>query len=163
MQTAVDINQNDYLQASFLSLRASQFRYIWPIRGVVLAIYGGVIYYFLHSLLVTLAFVGLMLVLILVMNYGVVYYRVKKEFSQHKLIQQGYTFEFDAQGCRLETVHGFTKYDWQDLLKWASNSKSIIIYPAPRVFYIIPKRLNSDEFDIQLLESYLMKQLKKVG
>jgi ABC-type bacteriocin/lantibiotic exporter with double-glycine peptidase domain len=129
----------------------------------MLAIYGGVIYYFSHSLLAVLVFVGLMFALILVMNYGVVYYRVKKEFLQHKLIQQGYTFEFDAQGCRLETISGFAKYDWQDLLKWASNSKFIIIYPAPRMFHIIPKRLNSDEFDIQLLESYLMKQVKKAG
>lgn len=109
------------------------FSYTSVLKGLSIgAILGGVITFFL-SRFVFIPFIG------------------RRDYNAYKLMQQDHRVDIVDEGLIFSTASGSGNLLWDKIYKWRQSDDYILIYPMPRLYYIVPKRLEQDGFDIQKL------------
>jgi hypothetical protein len=77
--------------------------------------------------------------------------KARRHYQQYKAIQEVITAELTDAGIRFSNSDGEAVLPWSKLLQWRQNDRFVLIYPMPILFYIIPKSIEQDGFDIPLL------------
>jgi YcxB-like protein len=83
----------------------------------------------------------------------------RRHYRNYKAMQEEFTIEFLHDGVRLSTADSVGHVKWTSILKWRHNDAYILIYPMPRIYYIVPKSLAADGFDIALLTAKLTEHV----
>lgn len=160
MNTSYRISEDDYVNAMklFITLtpRAKAIYLVASLVFVVLAIFGspvikgGAIGGFAGGLIVTI--VG---------RYIVSPILARKHYRKYKAIHDEFSVEILHDGIRLSSPNSDGKLTWENMLKWRQNKDYILIYPMPRIYYILPKSIASSGFDVQLLINRLTQHVGK--
>ncbi|MCU5783329.1 hypothetical protein MA04_02629 [Alcanivorax balearicus MACL04] len=75
----------------------------------------------------------------------------RRHYRSYKAIQEPTTMTLMDAGIRFEAESGTAMVSWDKILKWRHNDRYILIYPMPRLYYIVPKAAAGPGFDPALL------------
>ena len=86
----------------------------------------------------------------------------RRNFANYPLAQGERTFELKDEGLRFVAVRGESLLLWRDFVFWRANDKVVLVYPQPRIFFVIPTRLAALGFPIDALRAALVEKVKEL-
>jgi membrane-anchored glycerophosphoryl diester phosphodiesterase (GDPDase) len=89
----------------------------------------------------------------------VVAYIARRHYRKYKLMQGKLAAALHEDGVQLKTDDSDAILHWDKLLKWRQNNQFVLLYQMPALFFIIPKRLEAEGFDVPLLLQRLTETL----
>jgi hypothetical protein len=69
------------------------------------------------------------------------------------------SLELADEGLRLGSVGDEAILPWRMIFQWRQNNQFVLIYAMPRLFYLVPKSVAQQGFDISLLVQRLAEQV----
>jgi YcxB-like protein len=75
----------------------------------------------------------------------------RRHYRKYKAIQEEFSIEIMDDGFSLRTADSDAKIKWANVLKWRHNDEFILVFPMPRIYYMVPKSLATSGLDIALL------------
>ena len=85
-------------------------------------------------------------VALLIANYFLfVPISTRRTYRKHKALHRPYTYSWSETGLAITSSSGEWHVAWSDYLKWDENALVFILYQAPRLFNILPKRALTPE------------------
>lgn len=95
----------------------------------------------------------------LIGRYVVSPFLARRHYRKYKAIHEEFEIELVDDGVRFENQNGNSIVTWDKVHKWRQNEVFVLIYPMPRLFYIVPKSLVSQRFDIGALTDKLQQHV----
>ena len=78
-------------------------------------------------------------------------YQARRHYRQYKGIQEPITAELTDAAIKFSVPDGEANLPWSKILQWRQNDQFILIYPMPILYYVVPKSVVREGFDIALL------------
>lgn len=80
--------------------------------------------------------------------------QTRKQYKEYKAAQEPVCVTRQDDGIKFETASGGAIIDWARIVKWRENEELVLIYQAPQVYHIVPKRIGelADEISKALAE-----------
>jgi hypothetical protein len=85
--------------------------------------------------------------------------RARRHYRQYKAIQEPIAAELTETGVKFSNGDGEAILPWSKVFQWRQNNQFILIYGMPLLYYIVPKSIERDGFDIPLLVQRLAEQV----
>ncbi|MBT8062847.1 MAG: YcxB family protein [Gammaproteobacteria bacterium] len=79
----------------------------------------------------------------------------RKHYRKYKAIQDPITIALQDEGIKFANTDGAGLIRWSKILKWRQNERFLLVYVMPRLYYIVPKSVGNDDFDISVLAKAL--------
>lgn len=158
MEIQYNITEADYVKSVKLSAMATQKQLNWLVAGglglLLLAVFGP------NSLKV----MGYSGVICGVLGYLIVLHlfspmQAKRNYRNYKSIHLPLYFDVVDGGFTIRTENGQNNVKWEDVLKWREDKNYVLIYFAPKMFYMIPKRIAESGFDMEGFRKVLRDKL----
>jgi hypothetical protein len=90
-------------------------------------------------------------VIFLIANYFLfIPISTRRTYRKHKALHRPYTYSWSETGLAITSSSGEWHVAWSDYLKWDENALVFILYQAPRLFNILPKRALTPEQIVDL-------------
>jgi YcxB-like protein len=86
-------------------------------------------------------------------------FRARRHYRQYKGIQEPITAELTDAGINFSVPDGEANLPWSKVLQWRQNDQFVLIYPMPVLYYIVPKSIGREGFDVPLLVRRLAEQV----
>ena len=67
--------------------------------------------------------------------------RVKRLYRNYAGIKEPCTIKLESEGIRFISKNGEVLLDWAHILKWRHNDEFVLLYQAPHLYHLVPKRL----------------------
>ena len=77
--------------------------------------------------------------------------RARRHYRQDKAIQEPIAAELTETGVKFSNGDGEAILPWSKVFQWRQNNQFILIYGMPVLYYIVPKSIAREGFDIPLL------------
>jgi Na+/melibiose symporter-like transporter len=77
--------------------------------------------------------------------------RARRHYRQYKALQEPVTADLTDAGIRFSNSDGEGILPWAKVFQWRQNKQLILIYGMPILFYIVPKSVQREGFDVPLL------------
>jgi len=77
--------------------------------------------------------------------------RARRHYRQYKGIQEPITVELTEAGIKFSNADGEAILPWSKAFQWRQNDRFILIYGMPILYYIVPKSIEREGFDVPLL------------
>ena len=77
--------------------------------------------------------------------------RARRHYRQYKGIQEPITVELTEAGIKFSNADGEAILPWSKVFQWRQNDRFILIYGMPILYYIVPKWIEREGFDVPLL------------
>jgi len=155
MSTKYRISEDDYVSAAklFGKLTSRQAIIYFPVAllPLALAMFG--------SIAIKAGVIGGIiggLTVGLTIRYIVTPILSRRHYRKYKAIHDEFEIELLEDGIFMASNSGSGKVIWGNIFKWRQNDNYILIYPMPRLYYIVPKSLESKGFNISLLTKQLI-------
>jgi hypothetical protein len=68
-------------------------------------------------------------------------YKARRTFRQYKALSEPLLVEVRTDGLFVKRDLGEGFIPWSHIIKWRSNKKLVLLYPAENVFHLIPLHL----------------------
>lgn len=81
--------------------------------------------------------------------------QARNHYQRFEAISKPITLRFSDEGFYVKNERGENSLSWNNVLKWRQNDHSLLIYIAPKLFFILPKRLTKNGFPIGELQRLL--------
>jgi hypothetical protein len=86
---------------------------------------------------------------------------VRSQYKKYKAIHDEFEISLLEDSVFIASSSGSGKILWNTINKWREDENYVLIYPMPRLYYIIPKSLKANGFDIPLLVKQLSQHVGK--
>ena len=87
--------------------------------------------------------------------YSLARFNIARNYEKNAGIRQKTTIKQTALGIKFKTVDGEALLRWENIFKWKHDQNYLLIYPAPNLFHIIPKKIADSGFDLDALTQAL--------
>jgi YcxB-like protein len=77
--------------------------------------------------------------------------RARRHYRQYKGIQEPIAVELTEAGTKFSNADGEAILPWSKVFQWRQNDRFILIYGMPILYYIVPKSIEREGFDVSLL------------
>ncbi|CAB5081493.1 hypothetical protein D3OALGB2SA_643 [Olavius algarvensis associated proteobacterium Delta 3] len=160
MEFQYNIRETDYVNSNILSAIASKKQLIWLFAGgfglLLLGVFG-------QGAIKGMGFGGLVCGILgyFITLYVYTPWQAKRQYKNYKLIQAPLKIELVDDGFKISAEHGQTHVKWESLVKWRENDNYILIYFAPKLYYLIPKRIDKSGFNVNRLRQSLKEKIGK--
>lgn len=77
--------------------------------------------------------------------------QTRKQYRHYKAAQESITISIDDNGIKFESAIGDAVIDWKRIFKWREDEQFLLIYQAPQIYHVVPKRIG--ELAIELSTS----------
>jgi hypothetical protein len=152
------ITENDYVSAAKLAGVATKKQLIWlSLLGLLLllfALFGENSLRFMGIFGISFGIIGYFLTL-----YVISPLIAKRHYRRYKLLHQPLRFTVTDSGYMVKNDSGEITVKWSDLLRWRENNEFILLYFAPKLFHMVPKKLAENDLTTSEIEHELSKQL----
>lgn len=91
--------------------------------------------------------------------YAILPLIAKRHYRQYKLLHQPIRLTLNDSGYTVMNRSGEIRVQWSELLHWRENSKFILLYFAPRMYHIVPKKMAEKEMILNELKHCLIEQV----
>ena len=88
-------------------------------------------------------------------------FQVKKQYRAYKAAHQSATVALKEEGLYFTSRDGNGLLRWEHIFKWRENDEFILVYQNQRLYNIIPKIIESKEFQIDDLKRKLREHVGK--
>lgn len=85
--------------------------------------------------------------------------RARRHYRQYKGIQEPIAAELTEAGIKFSNSDGEAILPWSKVFQWRQNDQFILIYGMPILYYIVPKSIAREGFDITLLVQRLAEHV----
>ena len=85
--------------------------------------------------------------------------QARAQYRKYPLIQKPIEVGVLPNGVSFKSADGEGRLTWESIIKWRENSEFILVYPAPNLYYIIPKRLEASGLDVPAIAAGLEKNV----
>jgi len=164
MEVTFQITLDDYISASLLSGEMTKrSRYIHYIIDILLIILGiSSLYY--GKYIWAGSFIGAAIGGNL-LPYGLRKFfspwYLRRHYNKYKVMKKPLSISLLTEGIQFKSESGEGFLKWQEIHHWREGPSMILIYLAPRIYYIIPKKILEQGFPIEELKTYLFNHLGK--
>ena len=86
-------------------------------------------------------------------------WNAKRNYKKYKSIQEPLKISLIEEGFAITASNGHCNVKWVNLLKWREDINYILVFFAPKMFYLVPKRIADSGFDIVRFEQTLRDKL----
>lgn len=155
MKTTYQISETDYVHAYVLSLRLSAWTQV--VIGLISMVVVAAMWLFSLALSLVIYFVCVMAVAMLV-KFVFSPWIAQRYYRRHRAIWEPYCVEMLSDRLIISSTRGCSHLLWHQIYSWRHDEHVVIIYPKPRYFYILPKSISNQGFDISQLLSELRLQ-----
>lgn len=83
----------------------------------------------------------------------------RRHYKKYKAMQVPFKVQLLDDGVRFLSEDGEWKLPWAKILQWRQNERYLLIYSNPALFYVVPKSIEANGFDISALTSQLSKHV----
>jgi Na+/melibiose symporter-like transporter len=83
----------------------------------------------------------------------------RRHYRQYKAIQEPITAELTDAGVRFDNSDGEAILPWSKIFQWRQNDQFILIYGMQILYYIVPKSIEREGFDVPLLVQRLIEHV----
>ena len=83
----------------------------------------------------------------------------RRHYRKYKAIHDPINIKLKDDGIEFSTPDGGGLVRWEKILKWRQNEEYVLVYPMPRLYYIIPKSISKSGFEIPLLIGALREKV----
>lgn len=84
---------------------------------------------------------------------------LRRHYRQYKAIQQEQVLTLLDSGLHIASPDGEVRVGWDKILKWRCGADHVLIYPMPRLYYVVPTAVAQQGFDVQALTSALARHV----
>ena len=84
----------------------------------------------------------------------------RRSYRNYKAIHEPMAVELCDDGLQFSSINGESRLAWRLIFRWHQSDRFVLIYMMPRLFYIVPKSIAQQGFDISLL---LQRLAERVG
>jgi YcxB-like protein len=160
MTTKYRISQDDYVNAANLFGKLTRLQAIVCICIVALLLIAAI---FGPAAIKGAAIGGLIagVAVALIIKYIVNPILLRRHYQKYKAIHEEFEIALIEDGIHITSPSGSGKVTWDSVFKWRQNDSYILIYPMPRLYYIVPKSLESNGFNITMLITQLTDNVGK--
>ena len=157
MEQEFTISENEYISANKLFTQPTRKHYVLYV--IALLIFAAIIVfspYFISRIAAIGAIIG-----------GVVFHvagrffycpwQARKQYRCYTAIQEPIKVKLTDNAVCFYSRQGDSKLDWSDIKKWRENEEHILLYQAPLVYHIIPKRVADSVELVKALEKHVGK------
>ena len=85
--------------------------------------------------------------------------RARRQYRQYKAIQEPVAAELTEGGVKFSNADGEAILSWSKVFQWRQNDQFILIYGMPILYYIVPKSIGREGFDVPLLVQRLAEHV----
>jgi len=85
--------------------------------------------------------------------------RARRHYRQYKAIQEPIAAELTETGVKFSNGDGEANLPWSKVFQWRQNDQFVLIYGMPVLYYIVPKSIAREGFDIPLLVQRLAEHV----
>jgi hypothetical protein len=110
-------------------------------------------------LIFLVVWLALLVVFLVTYMYTGVPYIARRTYRRYKAIQEPMTIELADEVLRLSSLVGEANLPWRMIVQWRQNNRFVLVYTMPRLFYLVPKSLAQQGFDIQALVQRLAERV----
>ena len=150
MEVKYRISEEDYVNSVKLFGELSQLTIIIYIAGFISL---AIMTIFASPIFQGGAIGGLMAGLVVYL-YGL--YRTssassRRRYRSSRVAREEIILNLDEYGLRYESLNIDYKLVWNDIFRWRYNDSYVLIYLTPRIYFIVPRALTSQSFDVAQL------------
>lgn len=160
MKATYRITESDYVNAMKLGAKPSP-----KLKGIFLTVVLALILLSIFAQnpvrAIALFFLIYVPLVLLARRYIFIPIIARRHYRKYKAIHEEFTVELLDEGIHKTSPNGDGKITWDKIYKWRQNEKYILLYPMPKLFYIIPKSVEAGGFDIPLLINQLTQHVGK--
>lgn len=96
-----------------------------------------------------------LIVSLLLAKFFIFPWQTKTQYKKHRTLQEQISIQIKDDGLQLDTENTTSLTRWKNFYAYKQNQQYFLIYLAPRLMYIVPKRIKNDGFDFVALQQYL--------
>jgi hypothetical protein len=85
----------------------------------------------------------------------------RRHYRKYKAIHEPMAVELSDDGLRFSSTNGEGIVRWRTIFRWRQDRRFVLIYPMPALYYLVPKSLEQQGFDIPLLVQRLAERVGK--
>jgi len=85
--------------------------------------------------------------------------RARRHYRQYRAMQEPVAAELEEAGIRFSNADGEAILPWSKIFQWRQNDRFILIYGMPILYYILPKAIGREGFNIQRLTERLVEHV----
>jgi hypothetical protein len=140
------ISEKDFVNSAKLSSYASRKQFFWlsfvGLLLLLLAVFGGHKFRYIFLFGVVGGIVGYFFTVFVICPF-----QARRHYRKYKRIHKPASFTLQKDGYRIWNDGGESVVKWSELLKWRENKDYILLYVAPKLYHILPKRLADSGVD----------------
>jgi hypothetical protein len=99
------------------------------------------------------------IILVLVFGQVIISFIARSNYREYKTIQESMRVGLRDDGIEFSTPDGGGLMRWEKIFKWRQNEKYLLIYSMPRLYYVIPKKIEESGFHVPTLISALREKV----
>lgn len=69
--------------------------------------------------------------------------QTKKQYREYKAAQEPISISRQDSGLIFKSAVGNANIEWNRIVKWRENKELVLIYQAPQVYHVVPKRIGN--------------------
>ena len=157
LEVEYTISEREYVQANKLYARLTKRQL--TVSFVITAILIVVVYFAGDSVFRGGAIGGLVGGLggYLICRYLLAPWKTRRLYRSYAAIKEPCTVKIHDEGLKFLSKSGEALIEWGHIMKWRQNDNFLLIYQAPHLYHLIPKRLGT------IINDMVEKLIKNVG
>lgn len=158
METTYKISEQDYLRAMKLCSKITAKRA--TLYGTIIAVFV-LVAIFGNTIIQSGAIGGLIGggVVIVISRLIINPLLARRHYRKYKAIHEPITINLKEEGIKFSTADSSSLFRWEKILKWRQNEEYLLVYPMPRLYYIIPKSIRESGFELSKLIQMLQEKV----
>lgn len=93
------------------------------------------------------------------MPYVVQPWLARRAYRRHKLMHEAFALSVTDERLHLRSASGESKAHWSQMCQWRQDRDNILIYPAPNMYIVVPRRLAAQGLDLDRLTQLLTQHV----
>jgi hypothetical protein len=86
-------------------------------------------------------------------------WRLRAHYAKYRQMRKPLTIAVANDGIKFESEDGVGVLKWPDIHHWRENDLLILIYLAPKIYHLVPKRIVEDGFPLEELKAGLIRNV----
>jgi hypothetical protein len=84
---------------------------------------------------------------------------LKRHFAKYPKIRKPIEIDFDDDGIRFTSSDEIGVLRWDEIHRWRADDNYLLLYPAPRIYHLVPRRIERLGFPMKELMAHLSKRV----
>lgn len=162
MTSTFQITEKDYINCSLLNGEMSHKSKMRHLAFDSLLIISGLFAWYFGKSIWAAGFIGAAIggsLLPMLLRRVVAPPLLRRHYKKYRKIHKPLSAEVSDLGITFSSNDAAGTLKWEDIYGWRENTEYLLVYVAPKLYHIIPKRISNDGFDLEKLRNLLERHI----